>query len=203
MKLLVIVGSTRGNSFNARLAGLIAGIRPTDDVTVVSDLSAMPFYDGDVEASGIPPQVNELREAVVASDLVVFVTPEYNGTVPGLLMNAVDWLSRPVHQSALDGKPALVVSASPSRFGGKRAAQHLRTVLTRIGADVLARGVSVSRAHQRLAARHDPEVADELAHVLEEGMLRASSQHPSAVQHSHLRSVEKHARDSKSELVRS
>lgn len=124
-------------------------------------------YDGDVESAGTPAAVVELRQAVAAADVVVFVTPEYNGTIPGMLGNSIDWLSRPAGQSVLEGKTVLVLSASPTRFGGARAAQHLREVLSRIGADVLRAGISVPLAHQRLAATDvDPDLVAELTTLL-------------------------------------
>jgi chromate reductase len=166
MELLVISGSTRRGSFNTRLAHLVREVRASDSVSVVSDLAALPFYDADLEAIGVPKAVTALRGAVAAADVVVFVTPEYNGTVPGVLGNAVDWLSRPHGQSVLLDKPVLVLSASPSRFGAVRAADHLRTVLDRIGAEVLPTGLSVAAAHQRLGERVDPELVVQLADVL-------------------------------------
>lgn len=167
MKILVISGSARRQSLNTRLAEVVAAARPADSVTVTIDLDQIPFYNGDVEAIGTPAAVVELREAVNEADAVVFVTPEYNGTVPGMLSNAVDWLSRPAAESVLQGKLVVVLSASPSRYGGIRAAEHLRTVLGYIGADVAPVGISVPRAHQRLVkGTADPELADEVARVL-------------------------------------
>jgi chromate reductase, NAD(P)H dehydrogenase (quinone) len=166
MDVLVISGSTRRGSFNTRLARLVREVGPDDHVAVVSDLAALPFYDADVEEMGIPAAVATLRGCVAAADVVVFVTPEYNGTVPGVLANAVDWLSRPHGRSVLQGKPVLVLSASPSRFGAVRAADHLRTVLHRIGAEILPAGLSVAAAHRRLAEPVDPEVVVQLADAL-------------------------------------
>ena len=139
-------------------------------MTVVNDLAAMPFYDADVEAVEVPPPVAALRGAVAAADAVVAVTPEYNGTVPGVLGNAVDWLSRPHGHSVLEGKPVLVLSASPSRFGAVRAAEHLRAVLGRIGAQVLPVGLSVAAAHQRLGERVDPDLVVQVADVLAQAL---------------------------------
>ncbi len=170
MHLLVISGSTRRGSFNTRLARLVRDLRPQDRVTVVSDLTVLPFYDADVEALGVPGVVASLRRAVAQADAVVVVTPEYNGTVPGVLANAVDWLSRPHGQSVLEGKPVVVLSASPNRYGGVRAAEHLRAVLRRIGALVAPQGMSVSAAQQRLGEPVDPEVVDQVAAVLSEAL---------------------------------
>ena len=166
MNLLAISGSTRRGSYNTRLAHLVGKLRSSDRLAVVTDLNRLPFYDADLEAVGTPPAVAELRSAVAAADAVVIITPEYNGTVPGVLGNAVDWLSRPPGQSVLRHKPVLVLSACPSRFGGVRAADHLRTVLSRIGAKVAPSGLSVPVAHQSLGERVDPAVAVELTNLL-------------------------------------
>lgn len=172
--ILVISGSSRRGSFNTRLARLIVDIRPDDTVTVLTDLQQLPFYDGDTETEGTPGAVADLRAAVTAAELVVVVTPEYNGTVPGLLGNAIDWLSRPARNSVLEGKPVLVLSASPTPHGGVRAADHLRTVLTRTGAHVHPDGLSVATAHQRLSEQPDPQLIADLADLL----TRVLDQHP-------------------------
>ncbi len=126
MNILVISGSNRHGSLNTRLARLVAGIRPNDAVTVVNNLTTLPFYDADLEAAGTPAAVVDLRAEVMAADLVIVVTPEYNSTIPGLLGNAVDWLSRPPHHAVLRDKALLVLSASPTPYGGTRAAAHQR-----------------------------------------------------------------------------
>ena len=165
--ILAISGSSRRDSFNTRLAHLIGSLRPIDTVTVRNDLARLPFYDADLEALGDPAAVTDLRQAVAAADLLVMVTPEYNGIVPGLLGNAVDWLSRPARQSVLRDKPVLVLSASPTPYGGVRAAEHLRGVLNRIGAAVLPTGLAVGHAHQRLLGdQWDPQVVTDLAELL-------------------------------------
>jgi chromate reductase len=167
MNVLVISGSTRRGSVNTRLARLVAELRPSDAVTVVDYLARLPFYDADLESAGTPEAVIDLRNAVTAAAVVVVVTPEYNGTVPGVLVNAVDWLSRPPGRSVLRDKPMLVLSAAPTRYGAVRAAEHLRTVLARIGAAVPATGLSVAAAHQRLGqAEPDPELVTDLVAVL-------------------------------------
>lgn len=171
MRILVISGSSRRESLNTRLAWVVSAARPADVVTVKNDLDGIPPYSGDVEAAGVPAPVHELRQAVNEADALVFVTPEYNGTVPGVLGNAVDWLSRPAGESVLRGKRAVVLSASPSRYGGVRAAEHLATVLGYIGADVAPVGLSVPRAHERLVeAAADPELATDVARVLVEAL---------------------------------
>jgi chromate reductase len=171
MKVLVISGSSRRESLNTRLARLAAATLSQDTVTVMNSLDRVPYYNGDVEAAGLPAPVVELRQAVADADAVVIVTPEYNGTVPGLLGNAVDWLSRPPDNSVLRGKRVVVLSASPSRYGGIRAASHLRTVLGHIRADVAPQGLSVARAPQRLGnPSADPDLVAELAEVLQQAL---------------------------------
>ena len=164
--ILVVSGSSRQGSLNTRLAHLIAVSSPADRVTVVSDLDLLPFYDGDVEGRGTPTPVAALRAAAHAADLVVVVTPEYNGTIPGLLGNAVDWLSRPARRGVLHGKPVLVLSASPGQGGGARAAEHLRTVLGRLGAVVHPESLSVGSAHERLTLDLDGPPMAQLAVLL-------------------------------------
>ncbi len=181
MDLLAISGSTRRGSFNTRLARLVRDVRPRDQVTVVSNLAVLPFYDADVEALGVPPAVRALKGAVTAADAVLFVTPEYNGTVPGVLGNALDWLSRPHRESVLQGKPVIVLSASPSRFGAVRAAERLRTVLGRIGAVVMQAGLSVAGAHRRLGEEVDPDLLTELSDVLHEALDTAPVREPAAL----------------------
>ena len=171
MNVLVISGSSRRGSLNTRLARMVAELRPADAVDVVTELTRLPFYDADTEAAGAPGPVAELRTAVQAADLLVLITPEYNGSVPGLLANALDWLSRPHRESVLYGKPVLVLSASPSPSGGARAATQLRAVLTRIGALVLDGGLSVPAAHIRLTAEHiDPQLVADLTRVLTDAL---------------------------------
>ena len=166
MKLLVVSGSARRDSLNSQLARLVAQLRPADTVTVVTDLTDLPYYNADLEAAGTPPAVVELRAAVYAADAIVIVTPEYNGTVPGMLGNAIDWLSRPPRHSVLRAKPALVLYASPGRRGGTRGAARLREVLERIGANVFPDGLSVAAADQQLGASPDPLLVADLVLLL-------------------------------------
>lgn len=181
MKILVISGSARRESLNTRLAQVAAAVRPGDTLTLMSGLDRLPFFNADVEEAGLPAPVLELREAVADADALVIVTPEYNGTVPGMLVNAVDWLSRPPGDSVLQRKPVVVLSASPSRYGGIRAAEHLRTVLGYIGADIAPVGISVPRAHERLVdGAVDAALAAEVAGVLAKTLGREETPLPEA-----------------------
>ena len=150
MRILAVSGSTRSGSFNTILARLVAGQLPDHAVTVEDGLEGLPFYNADVESRGIPAAVTRLRDAVRSSDLVIVCTPEYNGTTPGVLMNAVEWLSRPHHDAALSGRTVFVLGASPSPGGARRSCAHLRSVLERIGSVVAPVEFNVARAHQAL-----------------------------------------------------
>jgi chromate reductase len=158
MSVLVLTGSARQDSHTRRLGAQIAASTPGG--VLAPRLTALPFFDQDLE--GAPPDtVQALRAQVAAADTVVFVTPEYNGTIPGLLGNAIDWLSRPYagEPSALRGKPVIAVAASPGGVGGVRALVSLRTVLGNAGAELLDAQLSVPEVHVRL---DDQSLAGEL-----------------------------------------
>ncbi|GAA4963637.1 NAD(P)H-dependent oxidoreductase [Kineococcus glutinatus] len=164
MSILVLSGSTRAQSLNTRLARTVAGLLP--GATVDADLARLPFYDADVDAAGAPEQVEGLRAAVHAADLVVVVTPEYNGYVPGVLVNALDWLSRPYGRGALRDKPALALSASPGSRGAARALGHLTALLANIGAVVVGAGLAVPHAADSLGEEVSPELLEQLQAVV-------------------------------------
>lgn len=90
------------------------------------DLNDVPLYNGDVEAAGDPPGVAAFKDAIRAADAVLFVTPEYNHGVPGVMKNAVDWASRPARNAALNGKPVGIIGASPGQTGTARGQSQLR-----------------------------------------------------------------------------
>jgi chromate reductase len=120
---------------------------------VVHDLSAIPLYNADVEAAGVPDAVAELRTAVRQADALLIATPEYNHGVPGVLKNTIDWLSRPPRDSALNGKVAAIIGASPGMTGTARSQAQLRQafVFTNTYA-LLQPEVLVARAHEKFDA---------------------------------------------------
>ena len=107
----------------------------------------MPPFDEDDERGPAPAAVAELRDAIAGADAVLIATPEYNGSVPGQLKNALDWASRPHATNALRNKPVAVVGASPGGFGAIWAQADLRRILARIGARVVDRDLPVAHAH--------------------------------------------------------
>lgn len=125
-----IVGSLRRQSFSRRLALALASVAPSALKMDLVPIGALPLYNQDDDAEGHPPAPwLEFRERVRRADAVLFVTPEYNRSIPGVLKNAIDVGSRPYGQSAWSGKPCGVVSCSPGAVGAFGANQHLRQCL--------------------------------------------------------------------------
>jgi chromate reductase len=118
-KILGISGSLRRGSYNSALLRAATRLMPADATLEIANLRGIPLYDGDVEAQGIPPSVSQLKEAVVAADGVLLVTPEYNNSIPGVFKNTIDWLSRPAADSrrVFGGRRFAVIGASPGGFG--------------------------------------------------------------------------------------
>ncbi len=127
MQVLAMVGSLRKGSYNKLALKAALELKPAGMEIENADIGALPLYDDDLRESGYPPAVQKLREQVRAADALLFVTPEYNYSVPGVLKNAIDWCSRPPDQP-LDGKPAAIMGASVGRLGTARAQYHLRQI---------------------------------------------------------------------------
>ena len=122
VRVAVLLGSLRQASVNRRLAELLRDQAPAGvEVEIVEGLGDLPFYNEEVDTADAPAAVQRLRSAVAAADRVLAVTPEYNGTMPAVLNNALDWLSRPYGQGAIVGKPFGVVGTTPTPYGGKWA----------------------------------------------------------------------------------
>lgn len=125
MKLLGISGSLRKASYNTSLLRAVVSLAPEGVEIVTADISEIPLYNEDVRAKGFPPPAEKFREQIRAADGLLFVTPEYNYSMPGVLKNAIDWASRPPDQP-FSGKPAGVIGASMGQMGTSRAQYHLR-----------------------------------------------------------------------------
>jgi len=128
-KIAVLVGSLRKDSFNRKTATALAGLASDELALEIVEIGQLPFYSEDTEAAGAPAPWKEFRDRIRAADAVLFATPEYNRSVPGVLKNAIDVGSRPYGQSVWDGKPAAVISVSPGAIGGFGANHHLRQSL--------------------------------------------------------------------------
>jgi chromate reductase len=172
MRILGITGSLRRGSYNHALLREAAERLPAGAELVEFDrLGEIPPYDADVEAEGSPEPVEALRQAMREADAVLVATPEYNHSIPGVLKNALDWASRPAGQSALTGKPAMVIGASTGMFGAVWAQAETRKVLGALGGRVVEGELPVAGAadlyrHGRLAL--SPEQSEQLEGLLAE-----------------------------------
>jgi chromate reductase len=125
IKILGIAGSLRQGSYNRALLRAAVGLAPEDARLEICDLEGIPPFNADLEPN-MPAAAKEFKAKVKAADAILFVTPEYNYSIPGVLKNAIDWASRPSGDSAWAGKPAAVMSVSTGMLGGARAQYHLR-----------------------------------------------------------------------------
>ena len=127
-KIAVIVGSLRKESFNRKVAKTLMLLAPSTLDMEIVEIGELALYNQDNDAAP-PPQYTEFRDRIKAVDGVLFVTPEYNRSVPAALKNAIDVGSRPYGQSAWSGKPCAIASVSPGALGGFGANHHLRQSL--------------------------------------------------------------------------
>jgi chromate reductase, NAD(P)H dehydrogenase (quinone) len=175
MRVLAISGSLRESSHNTTLLQVAAKLLPPGvEVDFYDGLRDIPAYDEDLESeAGAPPAVERLRKAIAEADAVLVATPEYNGSVPGFLKNAFDWVSRPIATNTLRNKPVAVMGASTGMFGAVWSQAEMRKVLATIGARVVDRELPVPAAAQAFDARgrlRDPELESQLRELL--GALR-------------------------------
>ena len=155
--ILVLVGSLRAASVNRQLAE-VAAESAADGVTleIYDGLAEVPFYNEDLDTADPPAAAAALREAGARADGALLVTPENNATIPAVLKNAIDWLSRPYGASALSGKPVAVIGAAAGRHGGAGAHDETRKSVGVAGGGVLD-DVELSLAIRTLEGRHPRE----------------------------------------------
>jgi chromate reductase len=165
MKILGVSGSLRESSYNTSLLRAAIEAAPEGvELELWEGLGELPLYDEDLEHDA-PESVRRLREDWAAADAILFSTPEYNGSVPGGLKNAVDWASRPKLAAVLRNKPVAVVGASTGQFGALWAQQDLKRILGIAGARVIGTEIPVARAHERIDSEGrllDGEVFEQL-----------------------------------------
>jgi chromate reductase len=129
MNILGISGSLRTKSVNTGLLIAASKLLPTDSHLTIHTCGMIPLYNEDLDKNDKPLSVTELHDAIATSDAILIATPEYNHSIPGVLKNTLDWISRPAFNSVLAGKPTGIISASRSFVGGARAQVHLRLVM--------------------------------------------------------------------------
>jgi chromate reductase len=151
MRVLGISGSLRRDSHNTALLRHVGELFEAEGVEfeIYDGLRDIPPYDEDEDVEDAPAAVARIRAAVAEADAVFFSTPEYNHSIPGVLKNAIDWLSRPTATSVLRGKPVAAIGASTGMFGAVWAQAELRKVLGATGARVVEGEVPVGHAHTR------------------------------------------------------
>jgi NAD(P)H-dependent FMN reductase len=163
VKILALVGSLRAASINRQLADLAAKTAPEGvAVTVFDGLGDLPFYNEDIDNENVPTSVVALRKAAGEADAALVVTPEYNGSIPGVLKNAIDWLSRPFGNSALKGKPAAVIGGSFGQYGGVWAHDETRKSFGIAGPRIVE-DLTLSVPFKSLDGKHPRENAEVVA----------------------------------------
>lgn len=159
IKILGIVGSLRKDSYNHSALKAAQELMPDGAVLNLIELHGIPLFNQDDEMTP-PVSVLEFKRQILAADAILFGTPEYNYSVPGVLKNAIDWASRPYGESAWQGKPAALMGASPGNLGTARAQYHLRQILVAQNMPVVNQPeVMISDAAQRFD--QDGRLSDE------------------------------------------
>jgi chromate reductase len=172
MRILAISGSLRRDSYNTALLREAAELAPAGvELELYEGLELLPPYNEDVDGHRPPAEGARLREAIQAADGLLIATPEYNGSIPGQLKNAVDWASRPARSGAIWGKPVAVVGATTGSYGAVWAQADLRRSLGIAGARVLEVELPVAKAHERFDDQgrlEDDELRERLAEIVRE-----------------------------------
>ena len=171
MRILAVSGSVRRDSLNTFLLRAAADAAPENvELELWEGIGELPIYDQDLEGGEVPAPVRRLRDDWEAADAILFATPEYNGSVPGVLKNAVDWASRPKLAAALTNRTVAVVGASEGQFGALWAQGDLRKILGVAGARVVGAELPVARVHEKRDADGrlvDAETSERLRETLE------------------------------------
>ncbi|MET7275349.1 MULTISPECIES: NADPH-dependent FMN reductase [Streptomyces] len=172
VRILALVGSLRAGSHNRQLAEAAVKFAPEGaEVEIFEGLAEVPFYNEDIDVEGsVPAAAVKLREAAQAADAFLFFSPEYNGTMPAVLKNAIDWLSRPFGAGAFNGKPVAVIGTAFGQYGGVWAQDDTRKSVGIAGGKVIEDiKLSIPGSVTRFAETHpadDAEVAAQLTEVV-------------------------------------
>ncbi|GAA3300088.1 NAD(P)H-dependent oxidoreductase [Glutamicibacter nicotianae] len=171
--VLTLIGSLRRDSTNRQLAEATIANSPAGmAVEIFEGLETLPFYNEDIDVEGqVPFSAIKLRTAAEAADALLLVSPEYNGTIPAVLKNAIDWLSRPFGASAVSNMPTAVIGTAAGRSGGKGSQDEARKAVDIAGGYVLETAkLSIPNSLVRFAEVHpkdDAEVVGQVTEVLE------------------------------------
>lgn len=163
-------GSLRKGSYNKSLLRAAVKHAPAGVRVDAIDIQEVPLYDADVEAAGLPPAVQRLRDTIRAADALLIVSPEYNYSMSGVTKNVLDWASRPPDDASLDDKPVALAGCSPGYFGTIRSKIALLPILWGNNMHVLDEHLNVSRAKSRFddaGELTDEDTKRELVELLE------------------------------------
>jgi NAD(P)H-dependent FMN reductase len=166
IKVLALVGSLRAASVKRQIAELATEVAPDGMVVAVFDaLGELPFYNEDIDnEADVPAAVTALRAAAADADAALVVTPEYNGSIPAVIKNAIDWLSRPFGDGALKGKPLAVIGGAFGGYGGVWAHDDTRKSFGIAGPRVVE-AIKLSVPFQSLNGQHPREHAELVSNV--------------------------------------
>ncbi|SHE88146.1 NAD(P)H-dependent FMN reductase [Ferrithrix thermotolerans DSM 19514] len=179
LKFLGISGSIRNGSYNRAVLEFLGSLMPQGiDYEIFDDISDIPFYDQSLEEK-LPYRAKELREAVEGADGLIIATPEHNASISAALKNALEWLSRPVGQGAIEGKPVAILGAAPGLYGTIRSQIHLRQILHSVGAVAVQKPeVYINQIGSKLSeGTLNDEVAVDLLSQMLRALQRLVSQH--------------------------
>ena len=170
-RLIGISGSLRKQSSNTALLRSAGSLLPEGASLTIASIDEVPLYNGDLDVDGGPPAVRELKQQIADADGILLATPEYNFGIPGVLKNAIDWVSRPGFESVLAYKPVAIIGASPGPVGTARAQGQLKQVLLGTLSEVFPyRELLVGKAQERIV---DGELIDARTREALQGMLAA------------------------------
>ena len=139
-RILGVAGSLRKDSYNRKLLGAIAGIAPENIEVEIYELDKIPLYNQDIDTpESMPESVRDFKRRIKEADAILFVTPEYNRSIPGVLKNAIDWASRPYNDNSFDDKPVATIGATDGMLGTAVAQYHMREIFSFLNAHPMER----------------------------------------------------------------
>jgi len=166
-KIAAIVGSLRKDSFHRILFEAARSVAPSGVEILEAPVQDLPFYNGDLEDAGLPDTVTSFQDAVAGADGLLVFTPEYNGSIPGVTKNAIDWLTRPYGSGAIVGKPVGVVAATPGGHDAAGVRDHLGIVIGANTDRLFSESLGLSSIYRLIEGRElQADSRDQLSHWL-------------------------------------
>jgi len=164
IEIAAVIGSLRKDSFHRILFEAARTVAPADVVIIEASVEDLPFYNGDLEDAGVPETVTSFQNAVAGAAGLLLFTPEYNGSIPSVTKNAVDWLTRPHGSAPIRGKPVGVVAATPGRHDASGVREHLDIVVGANTDRLFPESLGLSSISRRVEGRElQADALDELS----------------------------------------